>query len=100
MRNKHVQNFATASERATSKLRLKRTMTDGGDNSCLRVRFVSCQLMSQYLTIWVDRLDTNATRLLNGSEFLNPNPTCLLNGSIILTCSLDFIKAKKKKKKN
>ena len=64
-----------------------------------RVRVIST---NEYLTILVN---TNLTRLLNGSGFLNPRMTCLLNGSVMLTRLLpikkkmlthllDFIKAK------
>ena len=49
-------------------------------------------------TIWVD---TNLTYLLNRSKFINPNMTCLLNGSLMSARLSYFIKAKKKyKKKN
>ena len=44
-------------------------------------------------------VNTNLTCLLNGSRFLNPNTTYLLNGLITSTCLTDFIKMKKKKKK-
>ena len=54
-----------------------------------QVRVVSTHT---YLTIWVN---TNPACLLNGSRFLNPNMTHLLNGSIVSTCLSDFIKMKK-----
>ena len=41
--------------------------------------------------------DTNPTRLLNGSGFLNPNVTYILNGLVVLICLSNFIKMKKKK---
>jgi len=50
-------------------------------------------LIHEYSTIWVD---TNPIRLLNGLRFLNPNTTFLLNGLVVLTHLLDFIKTKKK----
>ena len=36
-----------------------------------------------------------STCLLNGSKFFNPNTTHLLNGLVVSTCLLDFIKKKK-----
>ena len=56
-----------------------------------RVRVMSTH---RYLIIWIN---PNPTCLLNGSGFLNPNTTHLLNGLVVLTCLLDFIKMKKKK---
>ena len=47
---------------------------------------------NEYLTIWVN---INQIHLLNESRFLNPNTTCLLNGSIVSTHLSDFIKEKK-----
>ena len=47
----------------------------------------------EYLTIWVN---TNPMCLLNGLRFLNPNMTHLLNGLVVSTCLLDFIKTRKK----
>ena len=54
-----------------------------------RVRVVSTH---EYLIIWVN---PNSTCLLNGSRFLNPNRTHLLNESIVSTCLSDFIKINK-----
>ena len=56
-----------------------------------RVHVVSTH---EYPTIWVN---INPTCLLNGSKFLKPNMTHLLNGSVMSTCLLDVIKMKKKK---
>ena len=53
-----------------------------------RVRVIST---NEYLTILVN---TNLTRLLNGSIFLNSNTTYLLNGLIVSTHLSDFIKVK------
>ena len=53
-----------------------------------RVRVVSTH---EYPTIYVN---TNPTYLLNGSRFLNPNTTHLLNESVVSTCLSDFIKKK------
>ena len=50
-------------------------------------------LTLEYPTIWVN---TNRTCLLNGSRFLNPNTTHLLNELVVSTCLLNFIKKKKK----
>ena len=47
---------------------------------------------NEYSTICVN---INPIRLLNGSRFTNPNTTCLLNGSVMLTHLSNFIKAKK-----
>ena len=55
-----------------------------------RVRDMS---IHEYPTIWAN---TNPTCLLNRSTFLNPNMIHLLNGSIVSTYLLDFIKMKKK----
>ena len=57
---------------------------------------IRVMLAYEYSTIWVN---ANLTCLLNRSEFLNPNITHLLNGSIVLICLLDFIYKKNKKKK-
>ena len=56
-----------------------------------RVHVVSTH---EYPTIWVN---INPTCLLNGSKFLKPNMTHLLNGSVMSTCLLNVIKMKKKK---
>ena len=48
---------------------------------------------------WVSYKSTLTTCLLNGSRFLNTSTTHLLNGPIVLTCLLDFIKMKKEKEK-
>ena len=40
-------------------------------------------LTHEYPTIWVN---TNLTCLLNGSRFLNPNTTHLLNELVVSTC--------------
>ena len=55
----------------------------------IRVRVV---LTNEYSTIWVN---TNPTRSLNRSKFLNPNTTYLLNRLVVSTHLSDFIKAKK-----
>ena len=39
---------------------------------------------------------TNNHSKLNGSRFINPNTTHLLNKSVVSTCLLNFIKMKKK----
>ena len=57
---------------------------------------IRVMLAYEYSTIWVN---ANLTCLLNRSEFLNPNITHLLNGSIVLIYLLDFIYKKNKKKK-
>ena len=49
-----------------------------GDNSYSRVGFVSCQVISIRLAIW---LDSNLTCLVNMSRILDPNTICLLNKS-------------------
>ena len=67
------------------------------DNSCSRVVFVLCQPISIQL---YGSTYTNPICLLNGSRFLNPNTIHLLNGLIMLTYLLDFIKMKKKLWKN
>ena len=54
--------------------------------------WVHVMLTHEYPIIWVN---INPTCLLNGSRFLNPNTINLLNGSVVLTCLLDFIKMKK-----
>ena len=58
---------------------------------------LTCQirvvLTHEYSTIYVN---TNPACLLNGSRFLNPNTTHLLNGSVVSSCLSDFIKMKKK----
>ena len=46
---------------------------------------------NEYSIVWVN---TNQTRLLNKSRFLNPNITCLLNGLVVLIHLYDFIEAK------
>ena len=43
----------------------------------------------EYSTLWDN---TNLTRLLNVSRFLNPDMACLLNELVVLTHLLDFIK--------
>ena len=55
------------------------------------VRVVSTH---KYSTIWVN---PNPTCLLNGSGILNPNTIHLLNELVVLTCLSDFIKMKRKK---
>ena len=50
----------------------------------------------KYSTIWVD---TNPTHLLNELKFYNPNMACLLNRLVMSTHLSNFIKAKKKTKK-
>ena len=55
-----------------------------------RVHVVSTH---KYPTIWIN---INPTCLLNGSKFLKPNMTHLLNGLVMSTCLLNVIKMKKK----
>ena len=50
----------------------------------------------EYSTIW--SVNPSPSCLLNGLEFLNSNITHLLNGLVVSTYLLDFIKMKKKKK--
>ena len=55
-----------------------------------RIRVVST---NKYSTIWVN---IKLTRLLNGSRFLNPNTTCLLNQLVVSTRLSDFVETKQK----
>ena len=48
-----------------------------GGNSCSRVKFVLCRVMSIWLYV-----DSNPTCLVNMSIIFNPNMTCILNRSI------------------